>query len=143
LGPFRAISSKSSKLNTKGPNDTKAPRSAQSEENSSIARKVKATGSRIQPERKSKMTERDEIVKMLRANAGTITENIGEFLIRNAEDLIAAGVWERVHAAEMFGVALCLMVKLDDVCGAVAEMRRRADALEKISARLPKLTVRH
>ena len=89
------------------------------------------------------MTERDEILKMLQANAGTITENIGEFLIRNVEDLIAVGVAERTLANEMFGIALCHMVSLDGVYAAIAEIRRRADVLEKISARLPKLTVRH
>jgi hypothetical protein len=89
------------------------------------------------------MTERDEILKMLQANAGTITENIGEFLIRNVEDLIAVGVAERTLANEMFGIALCHMVSLDGAGGAIAEIRRRADVLEKISARLPKLTVRH
>jgi hypothetical protein len=89
------------------------------------------------------MTARDEILKMLQANAGTITENIGEFLIRNVEDLIAVGVCERTLASEMFGVALCLMVKLDDVSGAVAEMRRRADVLEKIGARFCQHAVRH
>jgi hypothetical protein len=89
------------------------------------------------------MTERDEILKMLEANAGTITENLGEFLIRNVEDFIAVGVCERTLASEMLGISLCLLVKLDGAAGAVAEMRRRADVLEKISARLPKLTVRH
>lgn len=44
------------------------------------------------------MTEREQILKLLKANAGTITDNIAEFLIRNVEDLISAGVDERVIA---------------------------------------------
>jgi hypothetical protein len=97
----------------------------------------------MQPEGKSQMTERDEILKMLQANAGTIEKNIGEFLIRNAEDFIAVGVCERTLASEMLGVAMCLMVKIDDVCGAVAEMRHRAEVLEKIGVRFCQRAVRH
>ena len=89
------------------------------------------------------MTERQEILKLLRANAGTIQDNIAEFLIRNAEDLIAVGVDARELADAMIRIGAAQLISLDGVPAAVAEMRSRADDVEKISARLPKLTVRH
>jgi hypothetical protein len=89
------------------------------------------------------MTERTEILKMLRANAGTIEENLAEFLIRNAEDLIAVGVDERKIVDAMLNIGLAHLTSLDGAPAAIAELRTRADVLEKICERLPQLTVRH
>jgi hypothetical protein len=84
------------------------------------------------------MTEREQILKLLKANAGTIEANIAEFLIRNVEDLIAVGVDERELAAAMLRIAFAHMIKLDGMPTAVAEMRSRADDIEKIGVQFRK-----
>jgi len=44
---------------------------------------------------------RDEILKLLEANKGNITDNLDEFFARNAEDLIAVGVDARELASAL------------------------------------------
>jgi hypothetical protein len=89
------------------------------------------------------MTERDEILKMLRANAGTITENIDEFLLRNAEDLLAVGVDARELTEALLHIGLAHLIKFNGSCGAVDWLRERADALEKIGAKFCQRETRH
>jgi hypothetical protein len=89
------------------------------------------------------MTARTEILKLLRANAGTIQDNIAEFLIRNAEDLLAVGVDERELADAMLRVGLAHMIALDGLPAAVAGVRSRADVIEKAGAEFCQREVRH
>lgn len=84
------------------------------------------------------MTERTEILKLLRANAGTIQDNIAEFLIRNVEDLIAVGVDAREIADALIRIGLAHLISLDGLPTAVAEMRSRANVIEKAGAQFSK-----
>jgi hypothetical protein len=89
------------------------------------------------------MTERQEILKMLSANAGTIEDNLAEFLIRNAEDLIAVGVDERKIVDAMLNIGLAHLTSLDGAPAAIAELRLRANVFEEVSAQFCQHAVRH
>ena len=89
------------------------------------------------------MTERQEILKLLRANAGTIQDNIAEFLIRNIEDLIAVGVDERKIIDALLNIGLAHLTSLDGAPAAIAELRIRANVFEEASAQFCQRAVRH
>lgn len=70
------------------------------------------------------MTYRDEILKLLEANAGTILENLSEFWFRHAEDLQAAGLDPATLARSLIDVAVSHLIKAHGTQGTAAELRR-------------------
>ena len=56
---------------------------------------------------------RDEILKLLEANKGNITDNLDEFFARNAEDLIAVGVDARELASALVHLGVYHLISLN------------------------------
>ena len=82
------------------------------------------------------MTDREEILKLLAVNAGTIAENLSEFWFRHAEDLEAVGVDPTMIATSLSHVATVHLLKNFGADGALAVMDREAQTCRRLKARL-------
>jgi hypothetical protein len=78
------------------------------------------------------MTEREQILKMLAENAGTIKENLSEFWFRHAEDLEAVGIDPVVLTESLINAAVAHLLKTLGAAGAADELDRMRRVVEKL-----------
>lgn len=86
---------------------------------------------------------RDDIVALMRANIKKIEKDVGAFLMRECEDLLAAGVDKAALAYGLMKLALLYGSQSAGSLATIEQLRKIADVFEESEARRLQSQVRH